>query len=199
MGASSEAAPSSVTVGRTAFLEQRAMQQWCTGVISTPQATWLVGRMESTLPEMTQETPLVAKVPNLAKLVPLQKDQYSSERPTLSFISRLNAKGEFELLATVPEVACLYTNAAGNRVYLLTGLELEDVNDTRRQTAVLRSDDQGKTWQWMKNGFMPGAEWLAWSLKPVFTRDGEVWAVGLDEFNFDSVMGDETNSRLNVH
>lgn len=175
------------------------MSQYCAGIVSTPQATWLVGQVEESLADVVQENRSVSQVANLAKLVPLEENSYQSSRPMVSFISKLNPQGEFQLIAVVPEAACLHTNLTGDKVYLLTGLDVKNPDRTLgpKQTAVLRSEDQGKTWQWMKNGFLPKADWQAWSMNPVFTGKNEVWAAGLDDFGF-GLMGEDT-SRFSLH
>ena len=40
------ASPGESTVGKVENIDQRAMEQFCTGVRATPAGTWLVGRRE---------------------------------------------------------------------------------------------------------------------------------------------------------
>lgn len=77
------ASPGESTVGKVENIDQRAMEQFCTGVRATPAGTWLVGRREAyrdeqALPEGVIDLDLVAASPSPGKRVrppPLQLPQ----------------------------------------------------------------------------------------------------------------------------
>ncbi len=67
----------------------------------------------------------------------------------------------------------------GSSVFLLTGLRRPGKdNGQREQTVVLRSDDQGKSWRRLEEGFMAEANRLGWALAPRFHGKDEVWVWG---------------------
>ncbi|MDO7895248.1 hypothetical protein Q5Z23_37390, partial [Pseudomonas aeruginosa] len=66
------------------------------------------------------------------------------------------------------ETACLEVTPDGSSVFLLTGLRPGKDNGQREQTVVLRSDDQGKSWRRLEEGFMAEANRLGWALAPRF-------------------------------
>ena len=183
--------PGKQVLGRTSFVEQRAMTQYCTGVVTTPQSTWLVGRVERS----SNEFPEAAKLPDLAELVYGTRDKDSADptennpfgavpglhdEPQISVISRLNAKGQFEPIAIVPEVACLRATPDGSRIFLLTGLKRPETAaghpQETDQFVIFDSNDQGKHWQWLRAGLFPTAGFIAWNLDIQFFDSQSLWA-----------------------
>jgi len=183
--------PDRQTLGSTRFIEQRAMTQYCTGVVSTPQATWLVGRIE----RGSEELPEAADLPDLSELVYGPRDKTSGEtpmpsslsamlglhdEPQTSIISRRNDKGQFEPIATLPEAACLRATPDGKRVFLLTGLKRPEPaansGPTNDQFVIFVSDDQGQHWQWLRPGLFPAAGFIAWNLDVYFFDSQSLWA-----------------------
>ena len=168
------ASPDEQTLGRVADLNQRAMQQYCTGVVATPMGTWLVGRREGSIEGEASE--FARHAPDLAASLQAPAPVLSRDKE-FSFISRLGANGSFELVATVPDTACLRATPDGRSVFVLTGIDRPGgANGERAQTAIFRSDDQGRSWQVLKAGLFPQANWIAWSLAPYFYDSRSVWA-----------------------
>jgi hypothetical protein len=185
-------APGEGSAGAVAFIEQRAMQQYCTGVVATPQGTWLVGRVDDANP--TSYTQQLDKPPLAIEsllgsdyqangssgssgfagntLFGMMADTY--DRSSATFVSRLDSDGKFQVVATVGEDACLLANPDGTSVFLLTGLKRPTGNPARYpveqpdQRAIFRSDDQGASWRWLREGLFPQAEDTGWNLKPSF-------------------------------
>ncbi|OOV92046.1 MULTISPECIES: hypothetical protein [unclassified Pseudomonas] len=184
------ASPDRQTLGRVQDPQQRAMTQYCTGVVATPQGTWLVGRVEARsnlLPAAPEALDLDALV--YGKVGEPQEEEGSGAFASLmqprekevSFISRLDANGQFQRIAQVGEVACLVASPDGSSVFLLTGLKRPQTagrDDAISQTVVLRSDDQGKSWTWLRQGLFPQVESLAENLRPYFHGPDEIWALG---------------------
>lgn len=177
--------PDQQQLGTVKDTRLRAMTQYCTGVVVTGQGTWLVGRLDG---DASQLKP-AAEVVNLDSVVygkpkaPQAGGIYSSlivREEETSFISRLDAQGQFQLVAHVSGAACLVASPDGASVFLLTGLDRPETAsaDDVRQTVVLRSDDQGKHWSWLSKGWFAEADYVAWSLKPYFHNANEVWAWG---------------------
>ena len=185
------ASPDAQVLGTVADVSQRAMEQYCTGVIVTPRSTWLVGRREGSIADFE----FARSAPDLAELVYGPRtddpppDSASSlgmlgwgmglgSRPEVSFVSRLDGEGRFQLVAVVPDAACLQATPDGERVFLLTGLSRPDGTSEPgpQQNVIFQSDDQGKTWQWRKEGLFPAAEWIAWNLEARFHDARSVWA-----------------------
>jgi len=147
------ASPDEQTLGRVADLNQRAMQQYCTGVVATPMGTWLVGRREGSIEGEASE--FARHAPDLAASLQAPAPALSRDKE-FSFISRLGANGSFELVATVPDTACLRATPDGRSVFVLTGIDRPGgANGERAQTAIFRSDDQGRSWQVLKAGLFP--------------------------------------------
>lgn len=181
--------PDQQQLGAVKDTRLRAMTQYCTGVVVTPQGTWLVGRLEGDAKQLEPS----ADVVDLDSVVygkPAEDDgleapgAFSSflsrnDRET-SFISRLDAQGQFQLVAHVSAAACLVASPDGTSVFLLTGLDRPEAPtaDGTNQTVVFRSDDQGKRWTWLSKGWFPDADQLAWNLEPYFHGANEVWAWG---------------------
>ncbi|RBH53729.1 MULTISPECIES: hypothetical protein [Pseudomonas] len=185
--------PDKQQVGAVQDTRQRAMTQYCTGVVVTPQGTWLVGRLEGDAKQLQPTADVVdldavlhGKPVENKDLAPEDSGAFSGllsgrDKET-SFISRLDAQGQFQMVAHVSDAACLVASPDGASVLLLTGLERPEVagasGDEIRQTVIFRSDDQGKRWTWLSKGLFPKAEQLAWNLKPYFHGPDEVWAWG---------------------
>ncbi|MCJ8203730.1 hypothetical protein [Pseudomonas sp. RGM2987] len=177
------ASPDQQQLGTVKDTRLRAMTQYCTGVVVTAQGTWLVGRLDG---DASQLKP-AAEVVNLDAVVygkskaPQVGGIYSRlivREEETSFISRLDAQGQFQLVAHVSGAACLVASPDGASVFLLTGLDRPEGADDISQTVVLRSDDQGKRWTWLNKGWFAEADNVAWSLKPYFHGADEVWAWG---------------------
>ena len=181
--------PDQQQVGAVKDTRLRAMTQYCTGVTVTPQGTWLLGRLE----EEAQALEPSADVVDLDAVVygkPAEAEEaeepgtfarlFSRAEKETSFISRLDAQGQFQLVAHVSGAACLVASPDGSSVFLLTGLRRPETANTHEpdQTVVLRSDDQGQRWTWLTKGWFPEADSLAWNLVPYFHGSNEVWAVG---------------------
>ncbi len=182
------------TVGKVENIDQRAMEQFCTGVRATPAGTWLVGRREvgrdeQALPEGVIDLDLVAAAqpreeesePHLFNF--LNGMLLSGGDPETTYVSRLGADGVFHEVARLGETACLEVTPDGSSVFLLTGLRRPGKdNGQREQTVVLRSDDQGKSWRRLEEGFMAEANRLGWALAPRFHGKDEVWVWGDFEY-----------------
>lgn len=121
------------TVGKVENIDQRAMEQFCTGVRATPAGTWLVGRREvgrdeQALPEGVIDLDLVAAAqpreeesePHLFNF--LNGMLLSGGDPETTYVSRLGADGVFHEVARLGETACLEVTPDGSSVFLLTGL-----------------------------------------------------------------------------
>ncbi|MFK1432260.1 hypothetical protein ACIU0H_01190 [Pseudomonas aeruginosa] len=188
------ASPGESTVGKVENIDQRAMEQFCTGVRATPAGTWLVGwrevgRDEQALPEGVIDLDLVAAAqpreeesePHLFNF--LNGMLLSGGDPETTYVSRLGADGVFHEVARLGETACLEVTPDGSSVFLLTGLRRPGKdNGQREQTVVLRSDDQGKSWRRLEEGFMAEANRLGWALAPRFHGKDEVWVWGDFEY-----------------
>ncbi|ANJ73758.1 hypothetical protein K6V72_25840 [Ralstonia insidiosa] len=180
------ASPNQRTLGAAAFVEQRGMEQMCTGVTVTPQSTWLIGSYEGSrdvVPGDTHPVSIDALLHDKAT-TDANGDEPTGSRGmrerTTSFLSRLNAQGQFELVATVSGTTCLQTTPDGRTLYLLTSQDrpASASGDGIQQTAVFRSDDQGKTWTWQRAGFMDTTNVSAWALKLSGFGAQELWSVG---------------------
>ncbi|WP_308724681.1 hypothetical protein [Metapseudomonas otitidis] len=179
------ASPNEAVVGSVERIGQRAMEQYCTGVVATPRNTWLVGRMEGDRSEGD------AVGQDLGQLIrgekkPDDEEEHSftpfssgfTQEAQATYLSQLDDQGRFVQVAHLDETACLVANADGSSLFLLTGVDRpgKDPLEGLQQTVVLRSDDQGASWQVLPDGFFPEADDLAWSLKPYFHDADQVWA-----------------------
>lgn len=188
------ATPAEDSAGSLAFVKQRAMEQFCTGVVETPKATWLAGYASGDVAASFTTDPakpvvlidaLLGEGANQNANSGLSMFTGLSREAGTTFISRRNAQGRFELKAVVGERACLLAHPSGSPVFLLTGLDRPASNDpdalkdtTPNQLAVFRSDDQGNTWHWVREGLFPHAEHVAWSLRPGFFGKTDMWVFG---------------------
>lgn len=154
---------------------QREMQQFCTGIKVTPSGTWLVARDDS--PNLSDDE--TSKSFNLNSLLPAKEaDEYSNfmgmnrEEP-ITYVSKLNNQGHFEEVARLQGIGCLVPIL--NSVLLLT-----DVNQGQqgysKQTAVFRSDDQGRHWKIQNEGFFAPVQQQAWTIRPTAYKDNALWA-----------------------
>jgi len=182
--------PDQQQLGTVKDTRLRAMTQYCTGVVVTGQGTWLVGRLDGDASRLEP----AAEVVDLDAVVygkPVEDSEKEPEATGVfssfltrdketSFISRLDAQGQFQMVAHVSGAACLVTAADGASLFLLTGLDRPEsaTADNLNQTVVFRSDDQGKHWTWLSKGWFAEADQLAWSLTPYFHGADEVWAWG---------------------
>ena len=177
------ASPNQRTLGGVAFVEQRGMEQMCTGVTVTPQSTWLIGSYEGSrdvVPADAHPIDIDALLRDKAATDDEQTGARGMRERTTSFLSRLNAQGRFELVATVSVTTCLQASADGHTLYLLTSLDRPapaNGESTPSQTAVFRSDDQGKTWTWQRAGLMDTSHVSAWALKLSGFGAQELWSV----------------------
>lgn len=183
--------PNRQLVGKAEHQVQLQMAQFCTGVTRTRQSTWLVSRSDSGRPD-SDEIPTSAI--DLRTVLPSKNGDSSGDSAVLdgdadspfatgrefSVISRLTAQGVFETVATLPEVACLVATPDGNSVFLLSGWKVPDAQ-SEAQTAVFRSDDQGRSWSIVPEGWFAKANWIAWTLAPRFHGDNEVWVAGKED------------------
>ena len=154
------------TVGKVENIDQRAMEQFCTGVRATPAGTWLVGRREvgrdeQALPEGVIDLDLVAAAqpreeesePHLFNF--LNGMLLSGGDPETTYVSRLGATAcstkwrgsarppAWKSRRTVPASSCSPACGAGKD------------NGQRERTVVLRSDDQGKSWRRLEEASWP--------------------------------------------
>jgi hypothetical protein len=103
------------------------------------------------------------------------------ERSSNWIISRRDEDGQMRDLAHIREESeiapSLLVLPDGNTLLLLTGLERPHVEGKSRwsQTAVFRSDDQGKSWRWLEQGFLPEAHRYARAIQPYFHGANELW------------------------
>lgn len=202
------ASPDQQQIGTVQDTRQRAATQYCTGVVVTPQGTWLVARMEGEAGQLEGSADSV----NLDTVAYGKRDEdlepedsgafaslLSGGGKETSFISRLDAQGRFQLVAHVSAAACLVASPDGASVFLLTGLDRPETAapDGVGQTVVFRSDDQGKRWTWLVNGWFPGADQLAWNLEPYFHGADEVWAWGKPS-GIDNESGEDTPGAIST-
>ncbi|MGM3274302.1 hypothetical protein [Ralstonia sp. 24A2] len=177
------ASPNQRTLGSVAFVEQRGMEQMCTGVTVTPQSTWLIGSYEGSRDVVPGDTHPI-DIDALLRDKATSDDEHAGPRSmrerTTAYLSRLNAQGQFELVATVSGTTCLQATPDGRTLYLLTSQDrpASAGSDGIQQTAVFRSDDQGKTWTWQRAGFMDTTNVSAWALKLTWFGAQELWSVG---------------------
>lgn len=188
--------PNRQLVGKAEHQVQLQMAQFCTGVTRTPQNTWLVSRSDSGRPDSDEIPPSAI---DLRTVFPSKDDGSGEESKQLdddggpgfmssrefSVISRLTPQGVFETVAVLPEVACLVATPNGNSVFLLSGWDAPDAQPGA-QTAVFRSDDQGRSWSVMPQGWFAKANTIAWNLTPRFFGDNEVWVAGKEDSSLKS-------------
>jgi len=202
--------PDQQTLGRVHNVKQRAMEQYCTGVVGTAQGTWLVGRLEGG----AEDLELPAEAIDLNAVVYGKPAEGEGQEPEesgaffgfgmrrdkqTSYISRLDAHGQFQVVAHVNEAACLVASPDGATLFLLTGLDRPkgSAQNALDQTVILRSDDQGKSWKWLPQGLFPKANMVAWNLNPYFHGQDEIWAWGSPQAR-DSESGEGDSAPLST-
>ena len=176
--------PNQQILGRALNAGQSAMDQTCTGIVTTKQSVWLVGRRGSEYEQASLQDAV-----NLDSMLPAgsKPDAYDNG---ISQISRLGKDGAFHTMAYIRGKACLLPSADKTRLLLLTGARTPDnQEDLQTQTVVFGADDQGKNWQIRRSGFMAAAESLAWTMSPYFHGSSEVWAAGRERFFYSSDQG----------
>lgn len=176
--------PGFAVTGNLADVRLRNMEQWCTGVVESRDGTWLVGRSDG---PTGSESYVPDGVPDLSTLVldaddSMRRRSPFGPRPVLTTLALLQEDGEFKVMATVPEVACLVVSPESGTLFLFTGVSrsYEATRFTPGQTAVFRSADNGVTWEWLVSGFMAEVQTLAWGVKPIFFSDRQVWSWGAE-------------------
>lgn len=173
---------------------QKGSEQYCTGIYTTPEATWLVGKYEesdyfkSDKPETSFD---------LTSLAPPKGENYGSllfglrDRKVVTLISKLNSEGQFEEVARLDDIGCLYTIPNTQTVVLLTGLDSQKEAESHitedgeyifnsPQTLVFRSDDLGGQWHIQKEGFFEKIDSQAWTIRPIF-YDNNIWVLKDDD------------------
>jgi hypothetical protein len=172
------ARPDTRTLG-TVARGQLAHDMGCPAVTVTPQATWLLSSTRNAPPEQINDPNVI----HLDRLV-YGKDTAVKQRPRLfesnyfSYLSILEADGHFRLVATVGDQACLQPTPDGRAVYLLTSLEPPEdaAAGAVNQSAVFRSDDQGKSWVWQREGYMAPSPSSAAFIKS-YVHGADIWTV----------------------
>ena len=182
------ASPGLAVAGELADPRMRSMEQWCTGVIKTRSDVWLVGlnELRSSVDEPVSYVPADAiRLGEREGAVSRSGGLFSRSR-YLTTLARLQDDGRFEVVATVPDIACLTVTPESEHLYLFTWLPRPSKqddrpgSDTNRQDMVFRSLDQGRSWQWVEAGFMADVMQRGSSLRPVFVSDQEAWLWGSD-------------------
>lgn len=178
--------PGFAVTGKLGDARWRSMEQWCTGVVETRHGTWLIGRKEESIDTASY---VPDDVPDLSELVTGAEGSGAGRggfglfgsRPRLTTLSRLQDDGTFKVMAVIPEVACMEVSPDTGTLFLFTGVQRPQSPSSQgvEQTAVFRSSDHGMTWEWLESGFMPEVQHLAWSVRPVFASDHDVWAWGV--------------------
>ncbi|NYT63347.1 hypothetical protein H0A66_13590 [Alcaligenaceae bacterium] len=167
------------------------MEQWCTGVVETSHGTWLVGRDDNA----TGSASYVPNgVPDLSQLVSSEEKTNKrsgfgllGSRPVLTTLALLQSDGKFKVMATIPAVACMAVSPTSETLFLFTGVDRSGSVSSQEQgqTAIFRSLDHGVTWEWMRSGFMAEIQQIAWSVKPTFASEQDVWAWGKEPLGED--------------
>lgn len=173
--------PGEAISGQLGSAHWRSMDQYCTGVLANGHGTWLVGSEDN---DDRRLFPYIPKgTPDLSQAVdPTGKNSSSADLgfagsdAKLTTLARRQDNGTFKLVGTIPSAACLVASPKSGTLFLLTGMDFPGSAYPPHQTVVLRSTDQGSTWQLMRSGFMAQANTVAWDLQPVFSSDQDVWA-----------------------
>ncbi|MCP1510629.1 MULTISPECIES: hypothetical protein [Pseudomonas] len=175
------ASPDQQQIGVLPGLSPRHVSESCTGVVVTRQGTWLLGRVEDEYHTFTPSPGQVNLNEQLYGKTPKAQEEeggysgfFPRDKPETTFVSRLDADGAFKPVAQVSGTACLVSSADGERVFLLT--DLKRPKEAEGQEVVFRSDDQGKTWTWLAEGFFPELGGVLTQLAPYFYSQNEVWA-----------------------
>lgn len=188
--------PGLSVAGELGDARMRSMEQWCTGVLETRDDVWLVGREEHRGDPSTYAAFIPESAINLGELPggQMRRGGFFGSRNDLTMISRLNEDGRFEVVATVPDVACLYASPEAENLYLVTWLDRPEIPEEPsvdeqgnplakqqpiKQRMVFRSADRGQSWEWLQQGLMANAADFQ-ALTPVFTSDNVIWTWGED-------------------
>lgn len=157
---------------------QIAMQQYCTGIFTTPQNTWLISRDENGY--YSYDRPKTSF--NLNSLLPPKEELSAMSRylgiredKSITYISKLDTYGKFQEVARLDGTACLVAPPDGKNLLLLTDVNTPYKPEEQHQFAVLRSDDQGKSWFWQKEGFFMPVYFQAWTLRPTIYNSENTW------------------------
>lgn len=157
---------------------QRAHQQSCTGITITPHSTWLVSRDDSeyyTYDRPSHSFDLNSLLPSKEAKSKAESYFGFKEDKDITYISKLDQNGKFQEIARLNGTACLVSPPSGENILLLTDVETPYNIDEPHQFAVLRSDDQGETWQWQKEGFFMPVYFQAWTFNPTFYNSQNTW------------------------
>lgn len=161
------ASPGLAVAGDLPSSRMRNMEQWCTGVVKTRTDVWLIARneMPSSIDEDSSYIPANAiQLGEREGAVPAAAGMFDRSR-YLTTLARLREDGGFEVVATVPDVACLTITPESEHLYLFTWLSRPAnhaadpgrKSETIRQDMVFRSRDRGRSWEWVEAGFMADA------------------------------------------
>ncbi len=157
---------------------QIAMQQYCTGIFTTPQNIWLISRDDSEY--YSYDRPETSF--NLNSLLPAKEELSAMSRylgiredKSITYISKLDTTGKFQEVARLDGTACLVAPPDGKNLLLLTDVNTPYKPEEQHQLAVLRSDDQGKSWFWQKEGFFMPVYFQAWTLRPTIYNSQNIW------------------------
>ncbi|MBS64598.1 hypothetical protein [Salinisphaera sp.] len=166
---------------------QRRDDGLCDRIFVTAEDTWLIGVADS--PDSSMD---LAGSTDLAELIRGDGSDGGGSygvfgagagmRAKYGYISRLNDNGRFDVVARLDSSACMAAAGRdGRRVYVLSGMERPDnayENDdpASRQDAVFVTDDQGRSWQWQREGFMVPSSITAWGVHPYRDAYDTVWA-----------------------
>lgn len=183
--------PNQQVLGKAALDGQRAMEQYCTGVVATGQGIWMVGRREQTPSEYDDAIP--KGTIKLETLLP--EGSKAARSSSVSLVSRLGEDGLFHVLASIWGDACLISSPDKKSILVLTEANFPDSKKYPRQTAVFRTNDQGKTWTFLQNGFLADVNAFATSLMPLyFYGDKEIWAWGGEQLFYTSDQGENVEA-----
>lgn len=153
----------------------------------TPESTWMVSQLEYENPDLS----VPAAATDLATLLGEKTGDYepvmastvlmNRGSSTYSYISRLGDDGHFHVVAHIGARVSLRASNDGRHVYALTGMDRSDKsysddNPATRQSAVFRSDDQGQSWTWQREGYVAPADAAAWATDDATDAYDTIWA-----------------------
>ncbi len=182
-------APHPQVVGTFDSFVQASSYGRCSGLIVTPKGTWLVGGLdkEPTKAELTvpSSATLLEHLPDGTVLKDLASDILQNSgvsilREGITLISRLDAHKHFQIVAAAPGTACLYPTPDGATLFVSTGLQYHPKGTKKGDTenAFFRSDDQGKHWSLMPDGWFHNSGFGAQLQSTQFIDNQRVWATG---------------------
>jgi hypothetical protein len=128
-------------------------------------------------------------IPKTATILNTLMDK-TAEKKCPWVISRLEQGKPMRNLACFSGRDSLLVSPDSKTLVLLTDADVPN-RQPKQQTAVFRSDDQGETWRWLKEGFFPEASWMADAMefhmhgtRELWTwKDLEVWDDDKTDFN----------------